>query len=819
MEKKLCTLLSGEGQNFDITNEVIKSFSDEFQIIYRINVITGEYEIVLMNMENPEFSLDYKDFFELEENYMKYGVEKEYVSLLPGENGGLPDYPNTIKLNTIREYFSIHNTPLNSYYKEKSGAWLKLTVTPEAGYSDEHPYVIYAIKECSEQINEKTRNIIYDSAVSKMYCLVVTVDRENETYQCIHCEEGLKMREGTGPLKEFTDMMKRQIYEEDYASFESLITGISPDTVGFTEREYRIEDEDGMFHFLNAFATYITVPEGGRILLLVRNVDERAANRARMESLNEEYNRAKNVLYALGNSYFGIYYLNLEKKHIITFRQGEDVKNIFKNTIDYEQIIENYIRIMVYPEDKSLVRSFSSIENISSVLHEEGQRMYCEYQRTFGSVYRWIRLEFQAVKCIDGKPIMVIMAFKDIHNEREAELRYKQELREALIAAKQASEAKSRFLSNMSHDIRTPMNAIMGMTSIALGHINNSNKVRDCLEKINISANHLLRLINEVLDMSYIESGKIILKSEEFNLIELIETVVYIMQEQFDAMNQTFSMDVSAISKCKVMGDRVRIQQILLNVLGNASKYTPKCGKITMTVEQTEDLKDMGTYVFTVADTGKGMSEEFIQKIFNPFEREEKIEEEIEGSGLGMAISKSIVDLMNGDITVESSMNKGSVVTVILPLQYVKEESDVIENVIDDKEENPYGILRGKKVLVVDDNEINCDIACDYLEDIGIITDVAINGKEAYNIISTGEYFDAVLMDIRMPIMNGYEATRKIRGIGTEYAENIPIIAMTANAFEEDVQMSLRMGMNAHISKPLSADMMYSALAKVFVAQ
>ncbi len=806
-----------EQQQRIATNEIIKTLSDEFQVIYRVNVYTGEYEIIRMNMSNPKYAYGFRDFYELEKVYFKQGFDEEYVGALPGEDNSGVSFKEPIRIAAIREYYDTHKDEITGYYREKNGRWLKLIVAPDTNYSEENPYVIYAVRECGKEITERARNIVYTSAVAKMYCFVGTIDIENGTYHCIHTEPWFEMDEMDGSLKYFMNVMKRQIYDEDFHLFESLINEIASDMVGFAEREYRIEDKQGMFHFHNAFATYITMPEGGRILLLVRNVDERAANRARLESLNEEYVRTRDMLYALGDSYYGIYYLNLEKKHLTPNRQGDDVKHIFNKRIEYENVIDNYIRSLVHAEDRAMVRSFSSVENLMEVLREEGQSMFCEYQRLFDKEYRWVRMVFKATKCIDGKPVSVILAFKDIHDERETELRHKRELREALISAKLASEAKSRFLSNMSHDIRTPMNAIMGMTSIALSHIDDIEKVESCLNKISVSANHLLKLINQVLDMSYIESGKITIKTEAFSLIELMKTVVFIMQEQFDSKNQTFTSDFTEIQNNDLLGDRVRIQQVLLNVLGNAAKYTPKCGKISFTAREiASESKDICKYEFVISDTGKGMTEEFIQRIFKPFEREETLEEE--GSGLGMAISKSIVDLMNGDISIKSQPDKGSTVTIIIPLKINpnKRSRNMAEE--EQKSDDPYAVLHGKKILVVDDNEINCDIACDYLEDVGVITDVAINGKEAYNIISTGEYFDAVLMDIRMPVMNGYDATRKIREINSEYAVNIPIIAMTANAFEEDVQMSLRMGMNAHISKPLSAEIMYKTLADFFVA-
>lgn len=808
-----------ERQRNNSVNEIVKAFSEEINIIYRVNVVTYEYEIILLDIEDSAYPVGFKSFLEMEEDYAKNVIVEEYVERLPGEGEHInKGWPDKIRINILKDFFDSHKTKLNGYYKEKNGRWLKLTVTPEINYSDEYPYAIYAISKCSDEIIEKSRNIVNKSAISKMYCLVATINKKDGIYDCIHSEDYPGITEGRGRLEDLVSVMKKQIFRDDFVLFEKLIGNNDTANSRIIECEYRIEDEDGKFHYHNAFSTYIDAPDGKSLLLLVQNVDERALNRANLKMLNEEYEKVKSILYALGESYFGIYYVDVVKGDFSILRQNEDVSDVFSEENGYEEAMEKYIRVFVGPEDRSMIRGFSSIENISDVLREEGKTIFCEYQRLFGSELRWIRLEYQVTKCVNGRPVSVIMAFKDIHKERETELRHKRELRDALISARLASEAKTRFLSNMSHDIRTPMNAIMGMTSIALTHMHDPDKVRGCLNNIEVSAGHLLRLINEVLDMSHIESGKISLKSEPFSMNELMDSVVFIMQQQFDVKNQSFSVDDAGLDVTNVYGDRVRIQQILLNILSNASKYTPKGGVITLSVrhETDECNKDKGRYVFVVTDTGKGMSENFIRKIFRPFEREERLEDEpVEGSGLGMAISKSIVDMMDGDIAIESCINKGSVVTVTLPLKYNQYANQRDDSSMTCEQDDVYTVLKDKKILVVDDNEINCDIACDYLEDMGVITDVAINGKEAFNIISSGEYFDAVLMDIRMPVMNGYEATCKIRELKSEYARNIPIIAMTANAFEEDIQMSKQMGMNDHISKPISAQLLYLALVKV----
>ena len=796
----------------DVSTRVAeKDYFPDYAIVYRVNVDNGEFEILHMNMRNPMFTYGYKDFYEMENDFYNRGVDKEYISVLPGEEIDEELPVEYVRLDIVKEYFKNNSKAITAYYKEKNGRWLKLVVRKEINFGPDNPYVVYYITECYDEMIEKTKNIIYSSAVSKMYCMVITLAPDRQQYKCIHCVDGLGIEKGYGSYDEFMGIMEKQIFEEDFHIFQGLIDSTTKDINGFVEREYRIEDERGMFHFISAYSTYITLPEGERILILCRNVDEQAASRARIKTLNEKYEQVQNTLYALGKPYFGIYYLNLQTGRMVATRQGEDIRRIFEDSVEYEDLFDSYIDKFVYALDKDKVKIFSDLDNIRNSLHSKGERIYLEYQRTFGTVFKWVRLEYQAIKCVDGKAVTAIMAFRDIHEEKMAEMKVQKELSEALEASKQASNAKSRFLSNMSHDIRTPMNAIMGMTNIALNHIDDVDKVKSCLEKINVSTEHLLKLVNEVLDISYIESGKIVLKHEGFILSDLCKTIFMIMQERFESKNQNFTIDSSEVVDEELFGDRIKIQQVMINILSNATKYTNEGGDILMKIKQTETFADSAVYVFSIKDTGKGMSEEFVSRIFNLFERESVAEDNVEGTGLGMPITKGIVEAMDGTIKIESSVNKGSEFIVTLPLKFDRSHS---EPVVVNASGGPVDILVGKKILVVDDNDINCNIACDYLEDRGVITDVAINGKEAFNMISSGEYFDMILMDVRMPVMDGYEATRRIRGIGTEYCLNVPIIAMTANAFESDVQKGKEAGMNDHISKPINIEVFYNVIQK-----
>ena len=379
-------------------------------------------------------------------------------------------------------------------------------------------------------------------------------------------------------------------------------------------------------------------------------------------------------------------------------------------------------------------------------------------------------------------------------------------LQVAVEKAESANRAKSTFLSNMSHDIRTPMNAIIGFTTLALSNIDDTDRVKDYLGKTLASSNHLLSLINDVLDMSRIESGKIHLEEVEVNLSDVLHDLKTIVSGQIYAKQLELYMDAMDVTDEDVYCDKTRLNQILLNLLSNAIKFTPAGGTVSVRVRQLAGkVHGCGQYEFRIKDNGIGMSQEFAQKIFEPFERERtSTVSRIQGTGLGMAITKNIVDMMGGTIEVQTAQGKGTEFTVCVPMRAQTEQRPV-EKITE---------LEGLKALVVEDNELNREIAQEILREYGFRVDTAENGAVAVEKVSTaapGSY-DLLLMDVQMPHMDGYEATRCIRALGRSDAQKVPIFAMTANAFAEDVQKSREAGMNAHISKPLDIRAVYKQM-------
>ena len=382
--------------------------------------------------------------------------------------------------------------------------------------------------------------------------------------------------------------------------------------------------------------------------------------------------------------------------------------------------------------------------------------------------------------------------------ENERILVLNSQLKEAAAAAEEASRAKTEFLSNMSHDIRTPINGIMGMTTIALKQQNNS-KTNDCLLKIETASAHLLSLINDVLDMSRIERGKTEIANKPMNILELLGGCGVIIKGQLNDRKLNYIEDFVGITHPHVLGDELHLRQVFINILGNAVKFTPDGG--TITVAASEIQKDDGRYYsFVFCDTGIGMKPEFLTKIFTPFAQEDNgCRTNYKGTGLGMAITKRFTELMHGTITVESELNKGSRFTVEIPLE---EDTETMP----EQASAAAADISGMRILLAEDNELNAEIASELLSDEGANVTIAEDGTKALNAFKESDIngFDAILMDIMMPNMNGYDATKAIRQLDRADALTVPIIAMSANAFEEDIKKSLEMGMNAHLAKPIN---------------
>ncbi len=695
-----------------------------------------------------------------------------------------------------------------------------------------------------------------------------------------------------------------------------------------------------------------------KILFIRQNVTELKKKEMQIQAEMSLANRKeRQYRIAIASSAFGTFEFNLTKdlieNDVVRIIDGQQVSLLeragLKAPCKASECFERWKKF-VLDESK---KEFSQVVNID-YLKERYEQGDAEVDVDYwgmeaGGEQMCVRQSFVMTQDNDTDDIMVMVVSKEITEQVKKQREQTQALQDALLQAQHANKAKSTFLSNMSHDIRTPMNAIIGFTTIAVSHIDNKDQVRECLQKVLSSSNHLLSLINDILDMSRIESGRVQIKEQECNISEIMHNLVNIIQPQVKAKQLELFIDTFEVVNEDVIADALKLNQVFINLLSNAVKYTPAGGTVTFRIMQKTTFRHgYGDYIFTIKDNGIGMSPEFVEHIFEPFERETTVTQSgIQGTGLGMAITKNIIEMMSGTIKVESEMGKGSTFTVelSLKLQDVEKNAEQIKElhglralVVDDDfnicdsvskmlkqlgmraewttsgreaayrakiayeegdsyhtyiidwqmpetsgietarkirnavgEEAPIIILTaydwtdieedaraagvtafcakplfmsdlksallaandligseekkaawtladftGKRVLLVEDIELNREIAEVILLEAGFEVETAPDGTDAVEMVKKSDeyYYDAILMDVQMPIMDGYEATRTIRAMRREDVKTLPIIAMTANALEEDKEAALKNGMNAHIAKPLDMDVFIGVLSQ-----
>ena len=429
------------------------------------------------------------------------------------------------------------------------------------------------------------------------------------------------------------------------------------------------------------------------------------------------------------------------------------------------------------------------------------------------SIYQWIAVI--AVSCITS--LMGATIFNQVHSKKYRENQYAVELKKSAEQAREASEAKTRFLFNMSHDIRTPMNAIIGFSDLLEKNLDNEEKVREYLEKIKSSGNILMSIIDQVLEVARIESGTAILKTEAANLSELFYSVNTVLESDIQMKGIHCSIDTNVQHKYAFC-DKTKLQEIYLNIMSNAIKYTPDDHAIHVTINETNFDDKKARYVFVCEDTGIGMASEYLPHIFDEFSREHTAtENKVSGTGLGLSIVKSFVELMNGRIHVESEPGKGTKFTVEIPLELASEE-DICKKELPEQTFMTDKNIR-KRILLAEDNELNAEIAMELLKEEGFLIDWVKDGQECFDKLEEADegYYDLILMDIQMPILNGYDTTAKIRQMENSKKATTPIVAMTANSFDEDIEMTKKAGMNGFIAKPLDAEKMFIILKQSIV--
>ena len=739
-------------------------------------------------------------------------------------------------------------------------------------------------------------------------------------------------------------MIASSVMEEDREELLEKIRGLQEEGDSVSV-EYRVRRKDGAIRYVMGNVKLMRENDELRYQRFVLDCTDR--------KLQEEENERQQMelVQALSIDYKVVCFFDLETgigKPLRVEEVSQQFKENFAGELSFEESMEFYIQKYVCEEDREMVRQAASSEEIEKGL-SEGKQYHVNFRTQKKGQLEYYQMKIVRAGVRSGRG-SIVLGIRSVDKEIRNEMEQRSNLKDALMQANRASKAKSVFLSNMSHDIRTPMNAIVGFTSLAMKHIDNRERMEEYLKKIMTSGNHLLSLINDVLDMSRIESGKIRLDEKACSLPEILHSICNIVQADVHAKQLELHIDTLDIRNEDIYCDKLRLNQVLLNLLGNAVKYTGAGGAINMRITEKAGAPDgFAQYEFSIKDNGVGMSDEFVEHIFEPFEREKNSTTSgIQGTGLGMAITKNIVDMMNGTIEVESELGVGSTFTVSFVFRIRKEEKEEqaipeLKNcralVVDDdfntcdsvsymlgqiglraewtlsgkeavlrtkqasmrkdgylvyiidwllpdmngievtrrvrqvmgdnvpvivltaydwseieEEAKEAGVtafcskplfmselrkclrtvigaeeqveeekegrevqFKAGRILLAEDNELNQEIAVEILGGAGFTTEVAENGKVALEMLQRSDpgYYQLVLMDVQMPVMSGYEAVREIRQLENQRLAGIPVIAMTANAFEEDKQEALRNGMDGHIAKPINIELLFTTLNKV----
>ncbi len=545
------------------------------------------------------------------------------------------------------------------------------------------------------------------------------------------------------------------------------------------------------------------------------------------EELDKNNIQAGKMINALASDYRSVYYVDLDTDEGVCYNEHSKLEDGLKEgeQFKYSDTFIEYANKYVTDEFREGFINFIEPDTIRKNLENEAIIAF-RYLVKRGGQESYEMLRMAGVRRPEDRDDHIVHAvgigFTDVDSETRQTLEQRKALIDALNIAEEANNAKTVFLSNMSHEIRTPMNAIIGLDKLALDEKDIPKAVREYLVKIGDSAEHLLSIINDILDMSRIESGKMNIRNEEFSIQKLMSQICTLVGSQCRDKDITYACSIDdEIDEC-YLGDPTRLREIIINVLSNSVKYTNPGGKIEFIVKRTAVYENKATLMFTMRDNGIGMDKDFLPKIFDSFTKEDISAINKYGStGLGMAITKNLVDMMNGKIAIDSKKGEGTVVYVVLTFEIPQRSNEVKE-----KSENPEKPvsqepaeieLDGRRILIAEDMDINAQILMKILTRKGMEADRAANGEEALNMFKESEtwHYDAILMDMRMPVMTGLEATIAIRALDREDAGKIPIIALTANAFDEDVERSLQAGLDAHLSKPLQPEVIFSTLKRL----
>ncbi len=618
------------------------------------------------------------------------------------------------------------------------------------------------------------------------------------------------------------ESIKKQVadsqYDLDYVEYRSIRKDGSICWIEDFGHYLEVEGLGGIFY---VFLTDATAKKNQYLIERAALIDKKeqkiqnmmAAYDKEKKLILQEHLRRLEVIEGLSVNYESILYADLDSDRIFPYRLSSRTKLQFNDkyqTIGFHWYVTNYANTWVHPEDRARVSQFTDPDYIRKTLSEK-KTYYINYRVILNGQLQYLQLRIVNV----GKNeniTQIVMGYRRIDEEVQREIEQKKILEEALNKANLAIVAKDAFLSNMSHDMRTPLNAIFGFSTLARQQISNAAVVEDYLDKIETAGGQLLSLIEKVLEISWTESNDVSISEEECNLADIIQEVHKSLVPQASEKNIALNLEAENLMHPDIYSDADKLRQVLLYLANNAVTYTNCGGKVVIRVRELESLPNNYTvYQLSVTDNGIGIREDFLEHIFEPFEREKNTTfSGIHGTGLSLTIAKNIVTMMGGKIEVDSKVGEGSSFTVTLRLR-------VQESPCHAAPESTIDSLAGLKILLVEDNMINLKIETEILRELGFFVETAENGSIAVDkfAASAPGDFDLILMDIQMPVMDGRKATEAIRRLDNPQLSNIPIIALSANAFESDKRMSIESGMNAHLTKPMDVPLLLETMAQI----
>ncbi|MDO5445333.1 MAG: response regulator [Eubacteriales bacterium] len=796
-------------RNFDI----IEILASEYSSVYYIDLETDELDPYTMNEETEsEFGRIFRSGIRYSEAYRMYVdtlifPEDKSMMLKAGSVGNI-----MTELKYKKTFITTYRSAEGHYSEMKFVKVGNEEGIPKAvalGFADKDEEL--RAKEEESKILQRNIDIIeiLASEYSSVYYIDLTTD-ELDPYTMnaeTESEFGSIFRSGIKYSEAFRMYVNMLVYPQDRTmmlragSIYNIIRELSTKKTFITT--YR-SDNEGDPHYCEMKFVKVGDEENPQAVALgfADKDDEIRAEIERKEILD----RNMAVISGLTDDFGCVLYVDVDSSEEIHYRFDKTFESQipgWKELNNFQLRLSTLAGTIMHPDDREAFLEATSTNVIMDRIRN-GEAYYINFRTLVDGETTYYQVKFAKDENTDNH---IIVGFHNVDAETKREMA-------ALEKAEAANRAKTTFLNSMSHDIRTPMNAIIGFTNMAEKQIDSREKVKECLDKVKSSGEHLLKLINDVLDMARVESGKTDFDVEPVDVLEAADDLVTMIRQDAEEKGLEFRFSADGLRDRYVFADKLHVNQVILNVLSNAVKYT-KTGWVSYSVVQNASPNEYtGSYDFIIEDTGIGMSRELVETVFDSFVRAETATRSgIQGTGLGMSITKTLIDAMNGTIHIDSTPGVGTKVVIHFDFKFASRELLEKENA---EVEVDGEIFKGKKVLLVEDNEMNREIATAILEENGLIVDTAEDGTVAVEIMKNSPegIFDFVLMDIQMPVMDGYEATRQIRDLDSAYCKNVPIIAMTANAFEEDRKLALEAGMNEHIAKPIDVSRMKTTIAK-----